>query len=381
MTNNRRIEVASLRTASDVRGAIDRMQDNRGRARDFVWKTFGEDVLNSMLRIGELIPDGRPTLVLSRQIAKPDMQYASTYLAAKRLGYSMLTLEWTDDQICMDPRNYKRTYIKLPLGAIGRSGSLFSKGVDVVDPKLVTAAEVSGKKKIKDFVVRPSSIAEFKDAAALLAPGLVNGEMDGGGDISLRAFYANLRSVMRIGGEPATDILSEMAIRAAYYLRAQLERKDNAYWRDVPGFGDTKWDDRFLKGDRHATWSVEKVNGQLVNVLVFALQNLVPNLVLAVTDWNGDDRNIQDRYLTAVQFLESNGLRPPLQTFIPSMSDGMAEKAVGTTLGLDSIVPMTSRIAELAGQKPSEEIDENIIDAGRSIVKLMREERSARSIQ
>ena len=367
MTNTRRIEVASLRSDSGLRAAVESRQANRPKARDMVARMFGEDVLEGMLRVGGHVPDGRPTLVLSRQLAKPDMQYASMYLAAKRLGYSMLTLEWTDDKMCVDTGSYKRTYVKLPLGGIGRNGSLFTRGVEMIDPKLTMG--VTGRRKIRELSVPGSSISQLREITATMTPGFMNGEM-GDGDLGLPEFHKGLRAAMGIDDLPATDLMGEIGIMATVNLLRSGKL-------GVPGLGESRVT---IGGDGRAAET--KVSGQLMNVLVFTMQNLLPNLVLAVTDWNGDDQIIQDRYLAAVEFLESNGLRPPLQTFIPSMNNSLGEKVSGTQMELDNIIPLTNRIGELSGTRPTtEDIGENIIEAGKSILKLMRDERSTRLVQ
>jgi hypothetical protein len=351
----KRIEVAGLSSARQMEAAIAARQGNVGRAEEFVRTTFGEETLGYMIRLRESTK-GQIGFMLPRQIAKPDMQHASLYLMAQRLGFTIATLEWTRDFMSMEGKGYKRSYIDLAMGYIGNKGNLISSNVKVLQKIPVETPVVGGKIRICDIGIPESGVSLLKSQLAKCMCAQLAASIEGRGH-TIQELHYKMRSAIEGEDQLSPDVseLGELAVLGL--LRSP---------KYVPGM-----DEAVYKSDGGPT-RVDKIGGQLMNVLSFTLQNVVPNLVLSVTDWNGDDEVIRHRYDCAVTFLKNNGLNEPLQFFIPPLHGAIAEPISGSLTQLDTMVPAKSGICKLARLEASDNMPRMFIDAGRSIIEGMK---------
>ncbi|MDE1865307.1 MAG: hypothetical protein KGH94_01550 [Candidatus Micrarchaeota archaeon] len=354
------IEVAGLRSARELEASVATRMDNMAKAEEFVRSTFGDETLGWMTALRER-SGGRPMFMLARQIAKPDLQHAALFLAAERLGCGLVTLEWTSDFMSMEGGGYKRSYIDIPLGYIGNKGNLVSKNVRVISKVPMTVVPVDGKIRICDVDVPEEGVSLLKkqldkcmcsQLAASLEPR----------SHKISELHLSLRNGIEGNNQLAPDVsvLGEAAVFG-------LLRNGNSR---VPGFGGVV----LHKRDRGPV-RVDKVGGQLMNVLSFSLQNVAPNLVLTVTDWNGDDQIIRERYETAVSFLKRNGLNEPLQFVVPSLHDMLRKyisPSYSTSAQLDAVVPARHGACRAAKLEPSDDLTKTFIDAAKAILDAMK---------
>ncbi len=355
----RRIEVAGLRSRNEMESAIAGRMDNVARAEEFAGRTFGEDALRYMTDLRER-SGGKPTFVLARQIAKPDLQHAALYLGARSMGYGLATMEWTRDFMSMSSDGYKRSYVDIPLGYIGNKGNLVTKHVKVMNKLPTDVALVCGNVRICDIDIPADGVAMLKKELGGRMCTRLAASLEGRSH-KIGELHTNLRNRIE-GADQLVPDVSELGDHAVLGL---LRTKAN-----VPGLGEAK-----LFGSGHAT-RVDKIGGQLMNVLSFTLQNVAPNMVLAVTDWNGDDEIIRQRYGTAVSFLEGNGLNEPLQFIIPNLHEMLRDhvsQSYGSFTPLDTVVPARADICNLARHQPSESLGTTFIEAGSAIIDGMKE--------
>jgi hypothetical protein len=350
----KRIEVAGLRTATEMRSAIADRQGNVGRAEEFVRSTFGPETLKYMTDLRDAI-GRRPAFALARQIAKPDMQHAALYVASEGLGCTLVTLEWTKDFMSMQG-GYKRSYVDLPMGYIGNKGNLVSKHVKVL-PKLSPATPVvQGRVRICDVEIPESGIALLKQQLSLCMCAQLAASLEGRSH-KIQELHCRIRSGVEGDNQLVPDVseLGELAVRGL--LRSGAS---------VPGLKDVSY-----SPDSDSV-RVDRIGGQFMYVLDFTLPNVIPNLVLAVTDWNGDDEIIRSRYDSAVSFLRGRGLNEPLQFIVPSLHQALGEPISGSDATLDTVIPARKGLCRLARPQPADELDRTFIEAGRSIVEGMR---------
>jgi hypothetical protein len=352
MSTTSQITVSDLRSATEVSGAIAERRKVRSvvEAERFVRHRFGEEALLSMLRIKDVVDD-RPTFVFCRQIGKPDLQHNALYLTAKALGYSILTSEWHNDFLTMRKGYYKRTYAKLPLAAVGREGSMYVRSISLVDAPLYGT-------RLKDVIVPGKAVDDFRKVVARIEPRIA--EALEGRDHMLPEFHQKLRGVIEGNGQLAIDMSGLSECVAKHLIR----KKSN-----MPGAENIV--SRIEDGDR----KIDSVGGQLMNIVIFAMQNLIPNMILAVTDWNHDDFEIRERYQKAVGFLEDNGLKEPLQVFIPSLATELKGHATSGSIELDYVTPAIADVAKIPKPQSDGNIGATYIGMGSAIIGHMMRKR------
>lgn len=349
MSTTSQIRVSDLRSATEVGGAIAERRAGTAAAERFIGQRFGEEALWAMLRIKETV-DGRPTFVFCRQIAKPDLQHNAIYLTAKSLDYSMLTPEWHSDFLTMKRGYYKRTYAKLPLAAMGRNG-MYIRNISLVDEPLYGT-------RLRDAVVSESAVGGFVDVVRRIEP-----EIAGALELrehTLPEFHQRLREIIE-GKEQLTVDTSRLGEHVAGHI---LRNKFH-----VPGIEATVH--RMEDGEMR----IETVGGQMMNIIVFAMQNMIPNMLLAVTDWNHDDLEIRRRYQIGVEFLKQNGLKAPLQIFMPSLADKLKGQATSSIVELDYITPAITGLDEIPRPKSDGSIGATYIAMGSAILSHMMRKR------
>ncbi len=352
----RRIEVADLRSANEMTAAITARSRNVARAEEFVRETFGDETLHYMVRLREQ-SEGKPSFMLPRQIAKPDLQHAALYLSAEKQGYNVVTLEWTRDYMSIQG-GYKRSYIELPLAYMGRKGNLVAKHITLLEGTSFTRKLAAGNFRICEVEIPEDGISFLKKELQDKIDALLSDSIEKR-SYRIQELHSRMRSMIEGDRQIIADV-SELGETAALGML----RKGSV----VPGMEAVKYsgaDGKIL---------IERIGGQFMNVLSFTLQNVAPNLVLAVTDWNGDDVRIQQRYETAVNFLKGSGLYEPLQFFIPPLAEELNETITGSSkASLDSIVPAKSGICASAKLAPSDDLRATFIGAASSIIVAMRQ--------
>ena len=346
------IAVSSLSSAREMEAAIASRTGNVGRAEEFVKATFGPETLKFMTDLRDRV-QGTPSLMLARQIAKPEMRHAALYLTAKSLGYKLVTLEWTTDFLQMDANGYKRYCVDVPFCYVGNKSDLVARHVNLI--KGTAAAAIPDcRVKLCDIEVPASAVAILKahmgrSMCPLLAAFLEER------NYGLQELHSLLRSHIEGTDQTVADAsaFGEMAIAGLTKLRSR-----------VPGLGAVSYQTDGSKPCRPG--------GEVMYVLLFALQNVAPNLVLAESDWNKDDEKLRRRYETVVDFLVANGLNAPLQFIMPSLHESLKEPIRGTSVQLDRVVPAKSGICGLARLEPSGELSTTFLESGKSILNALK---------
>ncbi len=321
-----KIDIANLNSLREAEHAIRQRNADIGKAEAHVVGMFGESTLNHMLRLRDGM-DGRPTLAFLRQIAKPDLQHNALYIATRSLGFQLLTLEWHNDSLTMQKGYYKRTYVRLPLASVGRKGNVYVKDVGLVD-------NATFGMPLNEIEVKEPGIKAFADTASRMGSRLSSSVT---GTCKLPEFHKRLRGAVE-GNDQLTYDTSTIAAEAAH---------------------------------RHGG----RTDGQAMYKLIYMMQGVMPNMIFAFTDWNGDDPKIQGMYLEAVGFLATLGLGEPLQTIIPSLS-GLAEGGLSNSrLQPEEIVPANVSMREIESVKDSGCIDATYVESARAILRRMKSAR------
>jgi hypothetical protein len=334
--------VSSLVSLREMEAAISQRRGNIGRAEEFVRSTFGPETLNFMTKLRDEA-SGSPAFMLARQIAKPEMRHAALYLTAKSLGYKLVTLEWATDFLQMGSNGYKRYCVDIPFGYLGNKNDLVARHVNLIKGTPAAAAP-DCKIRLCDIEVPASTVAILRTHLQRSMCGELAAALEDK-NYGLQEFHSLLRG--KIEGTDQT-----VADASAFGGEAMAGLTE--LYNHVPGL------------------QAGHLGGEFMYLLLFALQNVAPNLVLAESDWNKDDEKLRRRYESVVGFLRANGLNEPLQFIMPPLHESLALPIKGTDAKLDRMVPAKSGICGLARLEPSDQIDRTFLESGRSILDALR---------
>jgi hypothetical protein len=312
----------NLTTILQIEQTIRERQSNVPAAESFIRRTFGEETLGYLQTMKDAVGD-RPTITFARQVGKPDLQHNALYLTAKELGFGLATLEWLNDHFTSQ-NYYKKTYAVMPMVSASGSGALtihnvkLTDNMDTIEGKrlqevTVTRKGVSGlKSRMQQVHSKVGSTLEVRDYALPEIHQSLRREIEGRNQIAF-----NL-------GVPG-----ESAVRFVCERREQLPE---------------------IAALIRQTRTGMEISGPFMYLLNFSMHNLIPNLVLAATDWSHDDQKIQNMYNNTVGTLRQNGMDEPLQTIMPSLTGAVRRsinKATPLSMEVELLVP-SRNVAEVS---------------------------------
>ncbi len=326
------------------------------RAERFILSLFGEDTLKLAYEIADIIKD--ISLGFARQIATPNLQHYSLFLVTEQQNINLISLQWLGDLMSLHTL-FKRAYVVVPFIYRCRKGDLVARNFYFLEGK--DLCEVDGERldciSIPTYKLREFCISHFNRIAPELTSRIWGYCSNSSSKcLKIEEFHALLRREIEGGNQKVIDLTPYFETAAAEALT------HGALW--IPGIRETQLRIS-LKGDTRSVPKrvirrmqllrmidesegvspqiIRHVSGQFVYIALFILQNLEPNLILAVTDWRRDPFSIRKRYEIAVDFLKSEGgLKEPLQFCLPTLDeeDELAVPVKGMEAKKDLVVPL-----------------------------------------
>ena len=334
----------NLTTRPQIEQAIRERQANVPAAESFIRRTFGEETLGHLQTLKDAV-GSRPTITFARQVGKPDLQHNTLYLTAKELNFGLVTLEWLNDHFTSQ-NYYKKTYAVMPMVSASRSGALTIHNIKLTR----NMDEIEGR-QLQEVTVTRNGVAELKSRMRQVRSEV--GSTLESRDYTLPEMHKALRREIEGQDQIAFDMGApgESAIRFVCERREQLPEIATLIRQTRTGI---------------------EISGPFMYLLNFSMHNLIPNLILAATDWSLDDQKIQKMYNNTVETLRQNGMDEPLQTIMPSLTGAMKRpinKATPLSMEVELLVP-SRNVADI-GFPVSQDLARVQLDAATAIMQQL----------
>ncbi|HVC58055.1 MAG TPA: hypothetical protein VND15_01100 [Candidatus Acidoferrales bacterium] len=293
MLNTKGVDSMNLKTKEEINRRAREMKGNEAKAEELIGRYFGDETLKVMRRLKDSVEPDRPAICIARQIAKPDIQHNSLFLAAKELGFQFINLEWTDDRFTAQ-NDYKKSYVAVPFASAGGKGTL-----NIQNIKLASVGEVEGS-RLDGMVITRKNVAAMKEMVEnRMSSGVTSCLQDK--EYKLVELHSLLRQRIEGPGQLTFDASSVNELSARYVEENKIE---------LP----TAKTIESRLGKR-----LTSVAGPRIYLLNFLAYNYISNLVLAPEDFSKDDPKLQAIFYGTVSYLRSVGLAEPMQTLMPEL--------------------------------------------------------------